>query len=96
MPRRRPEDPEDVAPVRVKAVPRRGLNRQEAACYVGVSMPTFDLLVGNGQMPQPFRIGRRVIGDLRKLDAAFDVLSGPEESTGWEDWEDPKKWVIVL
>ena len=41
-------------------------------------------------MSKPFRIGRRVIWDLRKLDAAFDVLSGPEEidgSTGWEDWD---------
>lgn len=41
-------------------------------------------------MPEPFRIGSRIIWDLRKLDAAFDVLSGPEETdsfTGWEDWD---------
>ena len=96
MPKRRLEDPDALAPTRVEVVPRRGLSRSEAARYVGVSMPTFDLLVGNGQMPQPFRIGRRVIWDLRKLDAAFDVLSGPEEGTGWEDWDNPKKRIVVL
>ena len=96
MPRRRPEDPDAVTPVRVEVVPRRGLSRMEAARYVGVSMPTFDGLVRDGQMPKPFRIGRRVIWDLRKLDAAFDVLSGPEQGTGWEDWDDPKKRIVVL
>jgi excisionase family DNA binding protein len=87
MPKRRPKDPDAVAPARIKVVPRRGLNRKEAARYVGVSAPKFDKLVREGQMPRPFRIGKRTIWDLRKLDAAFDVLSGPEEagsSTGWE------------
>lgn len=71
-------------------MPRRGLNRVEAARYVGISTTTFDKLVNAGQMPQPFRIGSRTIWDLRKLDAAFDVLSGPDEGdsfTGWEDWD---------
>lgn len=90
MPKRRPEDPEALAPIRVETVPRRGLSRQEAARYVGISTPKFDELVREGQMPQPFRIGSRVIWDLRKLDAAFDVLSGSDEVdsfTGWEDWD---------
>ncbi|WP_313902123.1 hypothetical protein [Methylobacterium sp. E-046] len=88
MPRRRPEAPEDMLPVRVEAVPRRGLNRQEAARYVGISAPKFDDLVRDGQMPQPFRIGSRTIYDLRKLDAAFDVLSAPEEVDSFADWEE--------
>lgn len=96
MPRRRSEDLEDVVPVRIEGVPRRGLSRQEAARYVGISPPKFDELVREGRMPQPFRIGSRVIWDLRKLDAAFDVLSGPEENTGWEDWDDPKNRIIPL
>lgn len=90
MPRRRPDDPDALAPVRVEVVPRRGLNRVEAARYVGISAPTFDKLVREGNMPQPFRIGSRTIYDLRKLDAAFDVLSGVEEEdsvVGWEDWD---------
>ncbi|MHC2109079.1 helix-turn-helix transcriptional regulator [Methylobacterium sp. CM6246] len=96
MPKRRPKDADAVAPVMVEVVPRRGLNRQEAARYVGVSAPTFDKLIHEGKMPKPFRIGPRTIYDLRKLDAAFDVLSGPEESTGWKDWDDPKKRVVIL
>ncbi|MGH1587688.1 helix-turn-helix transcriptional regulator [Methylobacterium phyllosphaerae] len=88
MPKRRPEDPDAVPAPRMEVVPRRGLSRSEVARYVGVSMPTFDLLVSNGQMPKPYRIGRRLIWDLRKLDTAFDALSGPDEGTGWEDWDD--------
>ncbi|MCJ2063235.1 XRE family transcriptional regulator [Methylobacterium sp. J-088] len=96
MPKHRSEDADTVSAPRVEVVPRRGLSRSDAARYVGVSMPTFDLLVSDGQMPKPFRIGRRVIWDLRKLDAAFDVLSGPEEGTGWEDWDAPKERIIPL
>ncbi|WP_370875579.1 helix-turn-helix transcriptional regulator [Methylobacterium amylolyticum] len=89
MPKRRPEDPDAVAPIRVEVVPRRGLSRIEAARYVGISTTKFDALVREGQMPQPFRIGARVIWDIRKLDAAFDELSGPDTAslTGWEDWD---------
>jgi predicted DNA-binding transcriptional regulator AlpA len=39
--------------------PRRGLNRQEAAIYVGVSSSLFDDLVKSGEMPKPLRINRR-------------------------------------
>lgn len=90
MQKRRPEDPDAVPAPRVEVVPRRGLSRQEAARYVGISVSKFDELMREGQMPQPFRIGSRVIWDLRKLDIAFDVLSGPEEAdsfAGWEDWD---------
>lgn len=90
MPKRRPGVSSTVNPGRVEVVPRRGLNRQEAARYVGISAPKVDELVRDRQMPQPFRIGSRTVYDLRKLDTAFDVLSGPEEEnsfTGWEDWD---------
>ena len=90
MPKRRPEEPAAVPSPRVEVVPRRGLSRQEASRYVGISVTKFDELVRDGQMPQPFRVGSRTIWDLRKLDAAFDVLSGPDEGdsfTGWEDWD---------
>ena len=86
-----PQAAADVhAPVWIEAVPRRGLNRVEAARYVGISTTIFDKLVQEGKMPEPFRIGARAIWDLRKLDAAFDELSGPDEGddfTGWEDWD---------
>ncbi|MCJ2012660.1 helix-turn-helix transcriptional regulator [Methylobacterium sp. J-076] len=86
MPKRSPEDAASTAPVRAEVVPRRGLSRQEAARYVGISTTKFDDLVREGEMPQPFRIGSRTIWDLRKLDAAFDLLSGPEEPNSFADW----------
>ena len=50
------------------AYPPRGLNREEAARYVGVSATTFDRLIAEGRMPKPLRVGKRVIWDrLRKL-----------------------------
>ncbi|WP_279604728.1 helix-turn-helix domain-containing protein [Methylobacterium sp. J-070] len=87
MPKRRPEDPDAVLAPRVEVVPRRGLNRQEAARYVGISAAKFDELVREGLMPQPFRIGSRVIWDLRKVDDAFDALSEPEKANPWDDWD---------
>ena len=55
---------------------KRGLNRAEAAEYVGLSPNTFDAAVGEGIFPQSIHIGRRLIWDRRALDLALDVLSG--------------------
>ena len=52
----------------------RGLNRIEAARYVGVCPTTFDKLVNSGEMPQPKRVGTRKIYDRKALDASFDLL----------------------
>lgn len=67
--------------------PRRGLSRNEAAVYVGVSTTKFDELVKDGTMPLPLRIGSRVIWDMRRIDEAFDDLSteGDEVDT-WADF----------
>lgn len=54
--------------------PPRGLSREEAARYVGVSPSTFDKLVEEGRMPRPLRVGKRVIWDRLKLEAAFTEL----------------------
>ena len=90
MPKRACQDPDNAVPVRIEVVPRRGLSRQEAARYVGISTSTFDKLVHEGKMPPAFRIGSRTIWDLRKLDAAFDLLSGPEEEIdSFADWDPP-------
>jgi predicted DNA-binding transcriptional regulator AlpA len=53
----------------------RGLNRAQAADYVGVGTSLFDELVADGRMPKPFRINTRVLWDRQKLDAAIDALS---------------------
>ena len=52
----------------------RGLNRAQAAAYVGVSPGTFDKMVGDRRMPAPRCINARRLWDIRELDAAFDDL----------------------
>ena len=76
----------------IRPVPRRGLSREEAAMYVGVSAGKFDQLVGDGRMPTPRRIDRRKVWDVHDLDVAFDAL--PSENPGsqgstWDDFRAP-------
>lgn len=65
--------------------PVRGLNRHQAAAYVGVSPSLFDQLVKDGRMPQAKRANGRTIWDRIALDDAFDRLPGGE-LTEHEDW----------
>jgi predicted DNA-binding transcriptional regulator AlpA len=66
--------------------PRRGLRRPEAAAYIGVSESKFDELVRAGRMPEPLKLGTCAIWDLRRLDLAFDALSGDDaEGDLWAD-----------
>lgn len=58
--------------------PPRGMSREEAARYIGVGTTTFDRLVAERQMPKPLRIGKRVIWDRFKLDAAFSDLDADQ------------------
>lgn len=63
------------------AYPPRGMNREEAARYIGVGTTTFDGLVADGRMPKPMRLGKRVIWDRLKIDAAFTELDeGSQEN----------------
>jgi len=73
-------------PVRLEVVPRRGLRREDAARYIGISTTKFYECVKDGRMPKPFRIDGRVIWDLRRLDAAFDALSEADEPNTFADW----------
>jgi predicted DNA-binding transcriptional regulator AlpA len=68
--------------IRIQTQPRRGLRRVEAAVYVGVSPTKFDELVETGHLPQPKRIDRIVVWDVRKLDDAFDALPGDDSDVG--------------
>lgn len=52
----------------------RGMNRREAAYYVGVSPSFFDDLVKDGRMPAPKRVNSRVLWDRMTLDDAFEAL----------------------
>lgn len=57
--------------------PPRGMCREDAALYIGVGTTTFDGLVEDGRMPKPIRVGKRVLWDRIKLDAAFADLGEP-------------------
>jgi excisionase family DNA binding protein len=69
----------------IRPVPRRGLSRDEAAMYIGVSAGKFDELVTDGRMPAPVRIDGRKVWDIRSLDLAFDAL--PKENPTPNSWD---------
>ena len=69
----------------VRPVPRRGLSRDEAAMYIGISPSKFDQLVEDRRMPAPVKIDGRKIWDIRHLDLAFDALSREDSaSNSWD------------
>lgn len=73
------------------SLPPRGLGRQVAAAYVGVSVALFDQMVRDGRMPSPKLINSKVVWDRLKLDAAFDRLPNQsddaDEDDGWSDYQ---------
>ena len=52
----------------------RGLSREQAAAYVGVSPNLFDAMIADGRMPRPKTVNSRRIWDLHALDEYFDRL----------------------
>lgn len=64
----------------------RGLNREEAARYVGFGMTKFDEMVMCGLMPKPKMSGGRVVWDRWKLDEAFDNLPDQESKLKKSRW----------
>lgn len=64
----------------------RGLQREIAARYVGVSATKFDQLVSDGRMPHPKKVDHRLVWDRNALDLAFDRLpeDGPVEVNPWD------------
>jgi predicted DNA-binding transcriptional regulator AlpA len=59
---------------------RRGLNREEAAAFIGVGPSKFDTLVSDNRMPKPKKIDGRRVWDVRALDQYFDLLPGSDDS----------------
>ena len=57
-----------------------GLDRVEAAAYVGLSPSKFDTLVLTGAMPRPKEIGARRVWSRVALDKAFSAL--PDATIG--------------
>lgn len=63
----------------------RGLSREVAAEYFGVSASSFDLGVKDGTIPAPRKFRGRVIWDRLELDRAFDALPGRDDSNPWDE-----------
>jgi predicted DNA-binding transcriptional regulator AlpA len=78
------KQPKNILP---QSLPPRGLSREEAAAYVGISPSLFDMMIKDGRMPEPKHINSRVVWDRLKLDAAFDALPGNDTSLAnpWDD-----------
>jgi predicted DNA-binding transcriptional regulator AlpA len=64
----------------------RGLSREQAAAYVGVSPSLFDILVKDGRMPGPKRINSRAVWDRAQLDEAFAAL--PSDDAPMNPWDE--------
>ena len=82
----------DPAPQKIivsdsRPTPIRGLNRDQAATYIGVSASKFDELIKDGRMPPPKRIDGRVVWDKRQIDKYFERLPGG-------DLDDQNPWDV--
>jgi hypothetical protein len=62
------------------SLPPRGLSRELASLYIGISATKFDQLVDQGRMPPAKRIDGRKLWDRDALDRAFWALpdDGPD------------------
>ena len=75
--------PENILP---HSLAPRGLSREQAAAYVGVSPSLFDTLVKDGRMPAPKRINARTVWDRLQLDTAFAAL--PSNDAPVNPWDE--------
>jgi hypothetical protein len=70
-----------------RPVPFLGMNRTEAAAYIGVSPSKFDEMVRDSRMPPPKQIDTRCVWDSRQLSSAFDKLPGgaDDDRNEWDE-----------
>lgn len=67
------------------SLPPRGLRREVAARYIGVSPSKFDEMVADGRMPKPKPIDRCKVWDRVALDLAFEALPSDADENPWDD-----------
>jgi len=75
--------PDNILP---QSLAPRGLSRERAAAYVGISPSLFDILVRDGRMPGPKRINSRTVWDRLQLDEAFAAL--PSNDAPINPWDE--------
>jgi predicted DNA-binding transcriptional regulator AlpA len=74
---------EDILP---QSLAPRGLSREQAAAYIGISPSLFYILVKDGRMPAPKRINARAVWDRLQLDTAFAALPGNDAPVNpWDE-----------
>lgn len=61
------------------SLPPRGLRREEAAAYIGISPGLFDMMVNDGRMPKPKQINARRVWDRMEMDLAFGALPSVDD-----------------
>ena len=64
-----------------------GLNRTQAAYYVGVGVTKFDSLVSQGRIPPPRKIDRRLVWVRHELDAAVTDFPQQETHSSFNPWD---------
>jgi len=67
-------------------LPPRGLAREAAAQYIGISPGKFDEMIVDGRMPKPVQIDGRKVWDRRALDMAFEALGGGADTHN--EWDE--------
>lgn len=70
------------------SLPPRGLCREVAAAYIGVSGTKLDEMIREGVMPKPRIHGARRLWDRSELDIAFGNLPHADESVEVNPWDD--------
>lgn len=58
------------------SLPPYGLNRSQAAEFVGLKLGKFDHEVKAGNLPPPLRFGRSIVWTTRTLQEALDEMNG--------------------
>lgn len=79
------------AKLRARALPQNlpplGLNRDEAAAYIGVSVTKFDEMVADGRMPKSKPVDRLRLWSRPMLDKFFHAMPD-EEGESDSPWDD--------
>jgi len=71
--------------LRSAGIAPRGLSREQAAAYVGISAVLFDTMVKAGTMPKARRINSRAVWDRSELDDYFTRLPHDGEGQDVDD-----------
>lgn len=73
--------------LRQASQPRRGMSREEAAVYMGISVTKFDEGVATGLLPKPRTggiWGSRTVWDIRELDLAWETRPDAGDDNPWD------------